>query len=576
MDTAKQEKAPANNKKRKKIIIGVTAAVVVVAIIVVVVVVLMMGGLSRSAVYEINIGDSKAAVTDKLGDPAEGGDGDVWEYFNADDAEKGGAYNYAQITFQNDKVTRVVFNSNGENTQGKVMQAIALLTGSDQEDFKFFVSSEGEEANAYDIVYMVEYEDGSFSKDLVKSGVTSASAGTMDFEWTDAFGTKCTAGVRFTYPHTLQYIMNGGINAAGNIAGYSDEWMEKNGKFTLLDPAENAHEFTNISLNADGTVNCTVIEKEFQGWYSDSKFENKVTQITADDDITVLYAKWGGEVGKAEYKNEKFVRAADSILFGSYPQTLKAESVTISGSADANGYYTGSDGALYAAVQAKPHGNYDFKDGTGIKEGETYYFKVEPLLWRVIGDEDGTLTLLCNEIIYGMNFDSDAALWNESDIRQWLNGEFLENAFSQAQADMIAETQLNNGVTSVPVSATGSNTYVCENTSDKVWLLSYEEVQNTSYGFIGELAQGDGVVQGRDINRMKSVTDYAAACGALKIIGNSDYVGNGSWWLRSAYYGSTASELKVMDVRSDGYVGVYDSATLSAVGVAPAVRISIA
>ncbi len=290
MDTAKQEKAPANNKKRKKIIIGVTAAVVVVAIIVVVVVVLMMGGLSRSAVYEINIGDSKAAVTDKLGDPADGGDGDVWEYFNADDAEKGGAYNYAQITFQNDKVTRVVFNSNGENTQGKVMQAIALLTGSDQEDFKFFVSSEGEEANVYDIVYMVEYEDGSFSKDLVKSGVTSASAGTMDFEWTDAFGTKCTAGVRFTYPHTLQYIMNGGINAAGNIAGYSDEWMEKHGKFTLLDPAENAHEFTNISLNADGTVNCTVIEKEFQGWYSDSKFENKVTQITADDDITVLYA----------------------------------------------------------------------------------------------------------------------------------------------------------------------------------------------------------------------------------------------------------------------------------------------
>ena len=235
-----------------------------------------------------------------------------------------------------------------------------------------------------------------------------------------------------------------------------------------------------------------------------------------------------------------------------------------------------TDGALYAAVQAKPHGNYDFKDGTGIKEGETYYFKVEPLLWRVIGDEDGTLTILCNEIIYGMNFDSESSLWNESDIRQWLNGEFLENAFSQAQADMIAETQLNNGVTSVPVSATGSNTYVCENTSDKVWLLSYEEVQNTSYGFIGELAQGDGVVQGRDINRMKSVTDYAAACGALKIIGNSDYVGNGSWWLRSAYYGSTASELKVMDVRSDGYVGVYDSATLSAVGVAPAVRISIA
>ena len=565
----------ANNKKRKKIIIAAVAAVLVVAIVVVLVVVLTQGGISKSAVSGVNIGDSKAQVTEKLGEPAAGGDGDTWEFYDSEDAAKGGNYNYASVTFENDKAVRVVFNTAGKNTEGKTLQSISMVTEEDAETVEFYVSDDADNVNAYDVAYLAEYDDGSFSKDLVARGVHSASAGTVELEWTDAFGNKCNAGIRFTYPYTVQYVMNGGINSDGNISGYSAEWMQKHGEFTLLNPEINAHEFTNISLNADGTINCTVIEKQFDGWYSDAEFTTRVTSLNADSGDITLYAKWGGEIGRTEYKNETFVRGADKVLFGSYPQTIKDDGVTVSGAANENGYFTGSDGALYAAVRATPHGKYKFSNGASVREGETYYFKVEPLEWRIIESADGNVTLLCEDIIYGMNFDKDSALWDESEIRQWLNNGFYNSAFSASQANLIVETALDNGLGSVPVTTGGANSFTCADTTDKVWLLSYEEVQNTSFGFVGELAQGDKVAQGRDSARSKKVTDYAAACGALMVVGNSDYAGNGSWWLRSAYYGSTDTSLKIMDVRSDGYVGVYDESTLTGGGIVPAITVSL-
>lgn len=69
--------------------------------------------------------------------------------------------------------------------------------------------------------------------------------------------------------YRITYVLDGGVNAAGNPAGYTVE----SGTVTLQDPTR------------EGFV--------FQGWYSDESFENKVSSIQAltDGDIT-LYAKW--------------------------------------------------------------------------------------------------------------------------------------------------------------------------------------------------------------------------------------------------------------------------------------------
>lgn len=567
------EKSP-NAKRKKKIAIAVIAAILVVAIVVVLVVVLTGGGISRSSADEVNIGASQANVTEILGE-ATHKDGNVWEYYDEEDAQKGGSFNYIRITFNEDKAEQIIFSATGKDLSGKQLQSITLLTkGSGESESDFYVTMPGDDTNAYDIAYATEYGDGSFCKQLVKSGVSSASAATVNFEWEDAFGSNCTARLRFTYPYSVTYIMNGGVNNPENIAGYSSEWLA-NG-FTLLDPAENAYDFNNVKVTADGKISCTVVEKNFEGWYSDPEFTTRVTAINAEDGNVTLYAKWGGEKSSREYSGVQYVRAANTVLFGAYPQTIKADDVTISGSANEQGYYTGSDGSLYAAVTAAPHdGGYKFSNGEKVKEGDTYYFKVEPIQWRVLTDEDGALTLLAEDILDGMNFDDATSLWNESSVRQWLNDEFYNSAFDSAQAAMINRVTLDNGMTSVPVNSTGANTFTCENTSDNVWLLSYSEVQNAEYGFISELGQGDSVADGRDPERSKVVTDYARARGALIVVGNSDYAGNGSWWLRSAYYGSTSSSLKVMCVRSDGYVGVYDESTLTAGGIAPAIKVTL-
>ena len=50
-------------------------------------------------------------------------------------------------------------------------------------------------------------------------------------------------------------------------------------------------------------------------------------------------------------------REGNYVYFGSFPQTIKADDVTISGAPNKNGYFTGSDGNLYAPVVATPYAN---------------------------------------------------------------------------------------------------------------------------------------------------------------------------------------------------------------------------
>ena len=50
-----------------------------------------------------------------------------------------------------------------------------------------------------------------------------------------------------------------------------------------------------------------------------------------------------------------YTRDGDYIYLGEFPQTLKADDVTITDTIDARGYYLGSDGNYYAAVTADPY-----------------------------------------------------------------------------------------------------------------------------------------------------------------------------------------------------------------------------
>ncbi len=246
-----------------------------------------------------------------------------------------------------------------------------------------------------------------------------------------------------------------------------------------------------------------------------------------------------------------YTREGDYIYFGEYPQTLKADSVTITSTTDERGYYLGDDGCYYAKVSADPHYNdFTFSTGASITKGTVYYFKVEPIRWRILSEENGEAFLLCDSIIDVLPYQWDfydryqiyynnadgvpegtyANNYKYSEIRAWLNATFYETAFSALQQEIILITEVDNSAKSTNPHGNetahngGVNKYVCENTNDKIFLLSQEEATNEAYGFSSS--------ESADESREMITSDYSRALGALMIT-TEDYYGNGWWYHRS-------------------------------------------
>ena len=342
--------------------------------------------------------------------------------------------------------------------------------------------------------------------------------------------------------YSVTYVLDGGINNSANPSSYSVVTL---GGADGVIPLEDPTKYTIFSVNADGTF--TWHAYEFLGWYKDSGFEQRVSELSLALGSVTLYAKWADmptEVS-ANYvrvnENNELDEDGGYILFGQYPQTIKAANVSIiSTTPDTDGYYLGSDGERYAKKVAYPYGSsYTFSDNSNVTRGNTYYFKVEPIRWRILSESDGNAFILCDSIIANHNYhhttssttiDGQKVYANNykySDIRAWLNDEFYNTAFGALQQALIQTTEVDNSgySTGYPF-----NRYACENTSDKVFLLSYREVITIKY-----------------TARQMLTSDFSRATGAR--MSTDSYYGNGWWWLRSPYYDY------VNNARSVGYDG---------------------
>lgn len=259
-----------------------------------------------------------------------------------------------------------------------------------------------------------------------------------------------------------------------------------------------------------------------------------------------------------------YLRDGDYIYFGEYPQTLKAEEVTITDTLDGRGYYLGSDGAYYAKVTATPYGYRlynSFACGTTIENGKIYYFKVEPIKWRILKENNGTALLLCDSIIANQPYDNDSDgesnNYAESDIRAWLTEQFYETAFDDLQQELILITTVDNSVESTGYNP---NPNVCENTRDKIFLLSYAEVKNSDYNFSPNNTS-------EDTARCMTPSDYSRATGIWM-----SSTATADWWLRSPYRSNSYSA-RYVPYNDSGYSFV--SVGLSHIGVVPAMQIRL-
>lgn len=199
------------------------------------------------------------------------------------------------------------------------------------------------------------------------------------------------------------------------------------------------------------------------------------------------------------------------LYFGSYPQIIKDASVNIiSNEKDENGYFTGSDGEKYALLKAgileyEEYGT-TFSDGEKIEKNKEYYFKVEPIKWKILEDKGGKVFVFSELILDAHRFDDSSNDYSISSIRSWLNDEFYNITFTDKQKVIIESSTLDD----------------VSNVTDKVFLLSIEEITKESYGFLNNYYEIDE-------ERCKEMTDYAK----IKVSKEKLY------WLRtpSSYHG---------------------------------------
>ena len=108
----------------------------------------------------------------------------------------------------------------------------------------------------------------------------------------------------------------------------------------------------------------------------------------------------------------------------------------------------------------------------------------DPICWDVL-DKDGDAVLLISHDVIAYQRFSDSrkcVIWEDSEIRTWLNQEFYEEAFDEAEQASIRETTLENPSTvgfAAHVDPSG-DVQVRESrpdTKDKIFLLNWKEAE---------------------------------------------------------------------------------------------------
>ncbi len=293
--------------------------------------------------------------------------------------------------------------------------------------------------------------------------------------------------------------------------------------------------------------------------------------------------------------NYKYVEGSTTaIYFGSYPQTqvtdtdlrntltTKAGTLPTSGNPQNwtdYGYYKSnsvSSYMFYIDIDNDSDGDYDYRGVyfTGYRPYSTatdptfnepqrlnayypntvYWFKYEPIKWNILKTENNKALIISDLLLDSQDYNytknsrtnvsdyqdntSTGTIYSNnymySHIRSWLNTTFYNTAFSDLEKQIIETTVVDNSVEST---ASTSNSYVCSNTSDNMFLLSSKEA-TTYYSSNSErIAQG---------------SDYAK-CQGLSVNTSS---GNSNYWLRSP---RSDNESRTNDINVNGGIAYLDT-----------------
>ncbi len=158
----------------------------------------------------------------------------------------------------------------------------------------------------------------------------------------------------------------------------------------------------------------------------------------------------------------------------------------------------------------------------------------EPIKWRVLSVNGQDAFLVSDNVLDWQQFYTsfDSITWEKSTVRSWLNGydgtmnakhnayitnSFMNQAFAASEQAAIKTTTVRNADNPYTGVSAGADT------SDKIFLLSYDDITNKAYGFDPDRSQDDF-----DIANTHTYTAYAAKWDRTLTAGDI-----GRWWLRT-------------------------------------------
>ena len=312
-------------------------------------------------------------------------------------------------------------------------------------------------------------------------------------------------------------------------------------------------------------VICNVNEGRFKGWFdcdnnlvsefSEYHFEmpseNYMLKAKIMSDEEVLIDDWELLHGVKPVINEE----EKTVTYGMYPNTHIGDSELIANLDACTEVYCGYtlyNNNLYYKSCAKPAdlGNdaygekvqAEFDDGGLIKSDQEYWYSVTPIEWNILEAKEHTYKLVAKDLVDAHVYNNSATPFGPepstiypnnykySSIRDWLNNDFLFKAFGSNDS-YLKQVEIDNS----PLSTNKKeNKYCCENTFDKVTLLSQADFTNVNYGF-------SQYYFSCDLNRVARTTDFSRASGVW-YIDSPLYLFNGYALSRSPndtnYFGS--------------------------------------
>lgn len=169
----------------------------------------------------------------------------------------------------------------------------------------------------------------------------------------------------------------------------------------------------------------------------------------------------------------------------------------------------------------------------------------EPIEWIVLQNKLGKIYAMSK---YGLDckpyhHTKEAVTWETCSLREWMNGEFYEMAFTSDEKELIADTTLINSDNPYYYIDGGNNTV------DKVFLISYNEVSlySAGHGYVFE-------------HGLCMPTVYAKDQGVYV---DTRWITQCEWWLRTIGINESSATIGAKEGSSGiGYSVDYETAAV--------------